>query len=232
MLSRILFLPLCALSRFILFTIGWSLVDDDIFAHIKKHNRTVLIYAHSSYMDFFIVLLYIFSYPDRLINNLKILVQPRPFKYFGWFLRYIGGIPASRLEDRNGGAVSRIAEELKPFNEFLLLISPKGTISKAPWRTGYYHIAKALDVPLMIGAFDYEKRISCVSEPISSQLSESEVRAYLLSKLADVVPLHPEASDTQLRPYDPNKIGIVDTYHLLKCISVYYLIYMILSRYM
>jgi 1-acyl-sn-glycerol-3-phosphate acyltransferase len=162
----------------------------------------------------------------------KMLVQPRPFKYFGWFLRRIGGIQSTRLEDRGGGAVARIAKELNVFDKFLFLISPKGTISKGEWRSGYYHIARELKIPLMIGAIDYEKKSGYVSQHISSTFDEPDVRAYLLDQLSNVVPLYPESEIVKVRPHNPNKCSVVDRRHLLKCCIAYGLMYLVWCRMM
>ena len=218
--SLVLWFPISIIARIILYSIGWSSVSTRIFSQITKYDRVVLIYAHTSYADFFILILYLLSYPYSL-HTVKTLVQPRPFKYFGWFLRPIGAIPSTKLEDKNGGAVARIVSELDKSDKFLFLISPKGTIANQSWRSGYYHIAQKLNIPLMIGAIDYERKAPHVSEHISSNHSELEIKSYLLSELSNVVPLYPEREIVPIRKHDISKRSIIDKRHLCQTLIIF-----------
>jgi len=51
---------------------------------------------------------------------------------------------------------------------FRLALSPEGTRKKvAKWKTGFYYIAKAAKVPIVLVAFDYGNKQIKISEPFS-----------------------------------------------------------------
>ncbi len=82
--------------------------------------------------------------------------------FSGWtgrFMRYAGGIPVDRRLAH--GAVVGMAREFKERESLWLAIAPEGTRRPVPrWKTGFWHIAAAAQVPVFQVAFHYpEKRI-------------------------------------------------------------------------
>jgi 1-acyl-sn-glycerol-3-phosphate acyltransferase len=146
------------------------------------------------------MILYKLSYPNEL-NHVRTLVKPQPFEYAGWFLRKIGAIPSTRIEEKKGGAVTRIVNELKETPQCLFLISPKGTIIKSEWRSGYFVIAKELDAELIAMGFDYEKKCVVASDAISHNKGESVVKEYLQTQLSNIVPLFPDDEIVPIREH-------------------------------
>lgn len=70
------------------------------------------------------------------------------------FMKQMGGIPV----DRRGGTnvVQQMVGEFARRTEFMLTVAPEGTRGKAKkWRTGFYQIALAAKVPLVVGMMDY-----------------------------------------------------------------------------
>ena len=166
------------------------------------------------------------AHPNRL-NTIRTLIKPQPFEYAGSLLTRIGAIPSTKVEDNNGGAVNRIVVDLNQSNKFIFLISPKGTILNKPWRSGYYHIAKSLKVPLMVAGLDYETKHVIVSNEISYNNEESVIRDFLQDKIKDIVPLFPNEEVVPIRPHDPIKRGIINIKHSLTVISCCFLLYLI-----
>jgi 1-acyl-sn-glycerol-3-phosphate acyltransferase len=73
------------------------------------------------------------------------------------FMADMGGIPVDRHTRHN--AVQAMVDEFARRKEFMLVIAPEGTRSAVTqWRTGFYHIAQAAGVPLVIGMMDYGKK--------------------------------------------------------------------------
>lgn len=72
----------------------------------------------------------------------------------GGFIRQMGGVPVDR---RGGGdVVAQMVAEFARRSEFMLTVAPEGTRRKtAKWRTGFYQIALAAKVPLVVGLMDY-----------------------------------------------------------------------------
>jgi 1-acyl-sn-glycerol-3-phosphate acyltransferase len=70
-----------------------------------------------------------------------------------------GGIPVDR--SRAHGAVNAVAREFAARERLWLAIAPEGTRRPVErWKTGFWHIARAAGVPLLLVAFHYpEKRI-------------------------------------------------------------------------
>lgn len=198
MLSALLF-------RFILWCIGWQLMSKETLEYLHRWNRIVIVFSHTSYVDFYIMILYMLAYPDDL-RAVRMLVKPQPFNYAGWLLRKFGAIPSTSIDQTNGGGVSRVVEELQKDDETLFLISPKGTIVKRQWRSGYYHIAQALQAPLLASGLDYEKHTIVVSSIIDCNNQEAVVKAHLYEKLSNIVPLFPDDEVVNIREHKSRSI--------------------------
>ncbi len=72
-------------------------------------------------------------------------------------MEFFGGIPIDR--SRSGNYVEQLAKEFQKRDNLRLVIAPEGTRSFTEyWRSGFYHIAKAADVPIVAGFLDYKKK--------------------------------------------------------------------------
>lgn len=114
-------------------------------------KKCVLIAApHTSYWDFALFLPFVFVLNLRL----RVLIKHSLFwPPLGWFLRYCGGIPVDRRAARN--YVQELTAEFERRDFFHLLITPEGTRSpRTNWKTGFYQIAMAANVPILIAAVD------------------------------------------------------------------------------
>jgi 1-acyl-sn-glycerol-3-phosphate acyltransferase len=77
---------------------------------------------------------------------------------FGWFLRWIGGVPVSRDSSRD--AVQQMIGEFGRRTHFVLAIQPEGTRKKGTaWRTGFYYIALGAGVPVALTFLDYARKV-------------------------------------------------------------------------
>lgn len=196
-------------AKGVLFIMGWQPLSESFIKQLFKHDRIIAVFSHTSYSDFYILILYLLAYPEYLYR-IKTLVKPQPFAYAGRLLRSLGAIPATKVEDSNGGAVKRISEELNNYEKFTFLICPKGTILKRDWRSGYYHIAELTNSFLMVVGLDYEKKSVAFSEEISHYIEEPIVKDFLQDELKKIVPLFPECEVVDIREHDHSKRGIVD----------------------
>lgn len=212
-------LPVSLMSRTVLFLMGWSAIDDIVFNKLTMNKRCVLVFSHTSYSDFYILLLYLLSYPNRS-HYIRTLVKPQPFEYAGWLLNKIGAIPATRVDFKNGGSVPKIVSEIIKCPECLFLISPKGTIVKAEWRSGYYNIAKQLNCNILVTGLDYEIKKPKASYPIYHGENEEDIKPFLLQELSDIVPLYPECEIVPIRCHDSNKRNILNMFRFISCLSI------------
>jgi 1-acyl-sn-glycerol-3-phosphate acyltransferase len=77
---------------------------------------------------------------------------------FGGLMRALGGVSVDRRGSND--AVSAIAALLERHQRLLLIIPPEGTREKADrWKTGFYYIALAADVPIILGYLDYQRKV-------------------------------------------------------------------------
>ncbi|AUX20532.1 acyltransferase [Sorangium cellulosum] len=76
---------------------------------------------------------------------------------FGFFFRWLGGIPVDR-RDRNN-LVAAVVEVLKQRDELILVVAPEGTRSRTGrWKTGFYYVALGAGVPILLGYLDFPRK--------------------------------------------------------------------------
>ena len=147
-----------ALSKFIYFKLfGWKLSGD--FPDLDK--CVIIVVPHTHWLDFFLGLL-IRKVIDKEINYIgkKSLFKPP----FGWFFRWTGGAPVDR--SRNSNTVDSIVRIFNSRDIFRLALAPEGTRKKVEQlRTGFYHIAKAAQVPIVMVAFDFGQKEIKIGAP-------------------------------------------------------------------
>jgi len=147
-----------SLAKFIYFRIlGWKLIGE--FPDLKK--CVVIVVPHTHWLDFFLGLL-VRRVINKEINYIgkKSLFNPP----FGWYFRWMGGAPIDR--SRTSDTVAAVTEIFNSKKEFRLGLSPEGTRKKVTsWKTGFYYIAKAARVPIVMVAFDFGRRQVKISTP-------------------------------------------------------------------
>jgi 1-acyl-sn-glycerol-3-phosphate acyltransferase len=75
----------------------------------------------------------------------------------GWFLRKVGGIPVVR--HKAGNLVDQMAQVLRDADSLALVVPAEGTRGYVPyWESGFYHIARAADVPIVMSYLDYSRK--------------------------------------------------------------------------
>ena len=131
---------------------GWSAEGS-----MPDINKGIIIVAHhTSNWDFPLGMLY--SMQSKLYAFW--LGKHTLFKgFFGGFMRWLGGIPVYRGAGMN--VVDQVAETFRKHKELIIVIAPEGTRKKLDhWKTGFYHMALAANVPIICGYIDYgTKRI-------------------------------------------------------------------------
>lgn len=72
-------------------------------------------------------------------------------------MKSMGGIPVDR--SRSGSMVEQLAERIKESPKLSIAITPEGTRSATErWKTGFYRIAYAANIPIQLAVIDYKKR--------------------------------------------------------------------------
>lgn len=91
---------------------------------------------------------------------------------FGYFFRWLGGIPVDRSKNHN--FVSAIVEAFHREKRLHLVIAPEGTRTKVErFKTGFYHIARLAQVPICLCTFNWEK-MEVFFDPVLFHTTEDE----------------------------------------------------------
>jgi len=129
---------------------GWQLK-----VSIPKEKKFILIGApHTSNWDFPLGILCFWTLDLKIHWVAKVQMFRGPLHYL---FTAMGGIPVDRSASH--GFINQITERFKHADSMVLTIAPEGTRSKtAYWKSGFYHIALAANIPICMGYIDYSKR--------------------------------------------------------------------------
>lgn len=147
--------PKAALKRWIgqafLRASGWKMHGDR-----PALDRYVIIAApHTSNWDlpFMLAMAFVYDIPVRWMGKHTLFQPP-----FGPFFERLGGIPIVR--HRPGGVVAQMVEHFENNESLVLMVPAEGTRSHVEyWKSGFYHIARAADVPVVLSYLDFGKKV-------------------------------------------------------------------------
>ncbi len=98
---------------------------------------------------------------------LAFILEIKPFimmkaAWFRWpggpFLKWLGAIPVDR--SRSTDVVARSIQAFREDPRMVLVVPPSGTRRKVIyWKTGFYHIARGANVPIVLGYLDYRRKV-------------------------------------------------------------------------
>ncbi len=130
--------------------VGWR-----VEANLPVPEKCVVIGApHTSAKDFFAMLLLTTSLGVKFHWVAKDTLFWGPM---GYIARLFGGIPVNRREQT--GFVERMATLFQERTVLRLAIIPEGTRRRTDyWKTGFYYIARAANVPIVMGFADYKRK--------------------------------------------------------------------------
>ncbi|MBP9712573.1 MAG: 1-acyl-sn-glycerol-3-phosphate acyltransferase [Sterolibacterium sp.] len=144
------FHPFVWFCRVLLRLVGWRILLPPTLAA----KAVVMIYPHTSNWDFILGILFRYgsglpihwAAKDSLFRGLP-----------GVFFRAMGGVPVNRRE--RTGFVEQMAANYANHERFYLGITPEGTRSTVDHlKSGFYRLARAIDVPLALACIDYARR--------------------------------------------------------------------------
>lgn len=138
------------ISRGILRLFRWRVVGD-----VPPVDKMVVIGApHTSNWDFPIALLA----ASALRIDIRWLGKHTLFRWpVRWLMQLLGGIPVDR--NRAGGIVGDARRAFETEDHLVLAIAPEGTRSaQERWKSGFYRIARAAGVPVLLAALDGGRR--------------------------------------------------------------------------
>jgi 1-acyl-sn-glycerol-3-phosphate acyltransferase len=142
-------------------------------------NKSVLVVApHTHAFDFFLGL----AIRKKMhLEFAHFLGKKELFKgVFGYVLRKLGGYPVERSKNQN-----QVEQVVKIFNEkevFHIALSPEGTRKKVSrLKSGFYHIAKNANVPIVMVALDFEHKKVIFSAPFHTSDNEAADKQKIVS---------------------------------------------------
>lgn len=113
---------------------------------------------------------------------LAFILEIKPFimmkvSWFRWpmgpFLSWLGAIPVDR--SRSTHVVARSIQAFRENPRMVLVVPPAGTRRKVMyWKTGFYHIARGANVPIVLGYLDYRRKIGGIG-PVVCPTGNMEV---------------------------------------------------------
>lgn len=236
-------LEFCA--KAILFCMGWNMISEfDLKTITDDEIGFIGLYCHTSYWDIVMLALYRMAYFRYMSTYFKgysknrgfIITRPQDYKYFGKIMDYLGMIPATRREESRmnfvATAAAKIKAEMKLQMEkdkertgIIVLIAPEGSRDAHDWRSGYYYLAKELNLPIRIIGVDFEhKNVVVYIKKDYNKLLLDEMQRIMKREMAFMVPLYPENTVVyrQMRDYNKHNVSLVDpiTFSMFLCSSV------------
>lgn len=145
---------------------GWKDVPDHMFNIMTSFDKAILIYPHTSVWDMLLMFTYICS-DSRLHNKYwpvirKIEKNTWKETYMGFiFPRYMNMLSAPSVKEqklKNSGFIDMAVDKLKNLEKYYVLISPEGdTFNVDRWKSGYYVLAKKLNIPIWVIGVDFSE---------------------------------------------------------------------------
>ncbi|MDJ0665399.1 MAG: lysophospholipid acyltransferase family protein [Acidimicrobiia bacterium] len=138
--------------------LGWRFTGER-----PPHAKFVAIGApHTTNWDFivFLAVVHHFRVPARAIGKHTLFRWP-----FGGLMRRLGLIPVRR--DSSEGLVQQMVAEFAKAEEMALVIAPEGTRKRTEyWRSGFYHIATAAEVPIALTFIDFPNKTAGIGPTV------------------------------------------------------------------
>jgi len=138
------------LGGLVLSVFGWQKAGQ-----VPRAKNIVIIAApHTTNWDFIFLLAaaYSFGISVNWLGKDSLFRSP-----LGPILRYLGGVPVDRSKRNN--LVQSLSAQIEHGSGIALVIPPSGTRRKTEyWKSGFYRIAEAAQIPLVCGYLDYQKK--------------------------------------------------------------------------
>lgn len=136
--------------KFILKRLGWT-----IKTSIELPNKSVICVApHTSNWDLPLGLIVY-----KAMGRKASFLIKKDWFFFPMNILFdaLGGIPVDR--SKKTSLTEQIAEVFNSKEKFELAITPEGTRKPNPdWKMGFYYIAMAANVPIVVVSIDYQKK--------------------------------------------------------------------------
>jgi 1-acyl-sn-glycerol-3-phosphate acyltransferase len=110
---------------------------------------------------------------------------------FGWIFKALGGYPVDR--SKNNKFVDAVCDLYNSKDRFSICLTPEGTRSYAPvWKTGFWHIAHNLQIPIVMIAMNYQTKSIVIEKPFSTSDDIDSDISKMKDYFKNVPGYHPE----------------------------------------
>lgn len=117
---------------------------------------------------------------------------------FGFFFRWSGAIGVNQKQ-RGSGLTEFATDLLKTNRKLVVLVPAEGTRKRVEkWRTGFYRIAVAANVPISLGYLDYKKKEAGVMYAFFPSGNFEKDMQFIQDRYNKIDPKHPEAYNPKI----------------------------------
>lgn len=114
------------------------------------------------------------------------------------FLRALGGVPIDR--SKKHGVVGQTLECFVEREKFVVVVTPEGSRSKRPWKSGFYHMAQGAGVPILLVGANYRDKQIELGPVVSSEGSVEDVMDRMRPFFERFEEIEPDRFEFRLRP--------------------------------
>jgi 1-acyl-sn-glycerol-3-phosphate acyltransferase len=120
----------------------------------RARNMVIIAAPHTTNWDFIFLLAtaYSFGISINWLGKDSLFRSP-----LGPIIRFLGGVPVDRSKRNN--LVQSLSAQIEHGSGIALVIPPSGTRRKTEyWKSGFYRIAEAAQIPIVCGYLDYKTK--------------------------------------------------------------------------
>lgn len=163
---------------------GWEFTGE-----LPDAPKMIIVGApHTTNWDFIVYLgfLHHFGVKASFIGKHTLFRWP-----FGYFFRWLGGIPVDR--SRAAGLVQQVVEAIANSERMILVMAPEGTRKPVPyWKSGFLKIAAKAEIPIVLGYVDFPNRRAGLGPMVRYDGDATSLMDRARQFYADKQGLHPE----------------------------------------
>ncbi|NDV67407.1 1-acyl-sn-glycerol-3-phosphate acyltransferase [Dysgonomonas sp. 25] len=172
------------ICKLILRMIGWRIAGNTDY----PAKCVICVAPHTSNFDLFVGLLVYTAMGRRSYFFIK---KDWFFFPMNLIFRWLGGIPVDR--SKKTSLTEQVAEEFKKRDKFQIAITPEATRKpNAEWKRGFYFIAVAAEVPIVIASIDYKRKVVDFMDTFYPTGDADKDIETIKSYYTDVTAKHPE----------------------------------------
>lgn len=165
---------------------GWTFAGNPPPESLKK--MVFIVGPHTSWKDITIGL----AARNVLgLKHIKFMGKKELFVWpFGFFFRWLGAVPVDRFASH--GVVQQMVNHFNEHDELIVGLMPEGTRKKVKKiRTGFYHIARNANVPIVMIGLDFANKQVIISNPFYTTDNQQKDFDTILSFFAPIKGYHP-----------------------------------------